>query len=83
MIRAAALDRMPEPKLGWKASAMKRRDERTDRGDQLRAVRQENAERASLLGKLRELGLAIGQARRTSAKGSSFTGRIHGPEAGK
>jgi len=61
VIRAAVLDRMPETKLGWKASAMERREKnpvRTDRGDQLRAVRVENAKRAGLLVRLRELGMA-------------------------
>jgi len=65
IIRAAALDRMPEPKLGWKASAMERRGVETERGDQLRAVQRENAERTGLLAKLRELGVAaVEQAKR-------------------
>jgi len=58
VIRAAALDRMPETKLGWKASAMERREKdpiQTERGDQLRAVRAENAKRVGLLVRLREL----------------------------
>lgn len=58
MIRAAALDRRPEPKLGWKASAMERRGVDTDRGAELRAVRQENGLRQTLtrqVGKLKAL----------------------------
>ncbi len=65
VIRAAVLDRMPEPKLGWKASAMERRGVETERGDQLRAVQRENAERTGFLAKLRELGMAaVEQAKR-------------------
>lgn len=58
IIRAAALDRMPEPKLGWKASAMERRGVETERGDQLRAVKQENGLRQNFIrqvGKLKAL----------------------------
>lgn len=61
VIRAAVLDRMPEPKLGWKASAMERREKnpiQTERGDQFRAVKRENGLRQSFnrqVGKLKAL----------------------------
>ncbi len=58
IIRAAAFDRMPETKLGWKASAMERRGVETERGDQLRAVKQENGLRQNFnrqVGKLKAL----------------------------
>lgn len=45
IIRAAVLDRMPEIKMGWKATAMERRRREpvpSERGDQLRAIKQEN-----------------------------------------
>ena len=51
IIRAAVLDRMPEIKMGWKATAMERRRREpvaTERGDQLRAIRQENGLRKTL-----------------------------------
>jgi hypothetical protein len=65
IIRAAALDRMPETKLGWKASAMERRGIETERGQQLREVKQENTLRQVLMHqieKLRELAQRVEQA---------------------
>ncbi len=64
VIRAAALDRMPEPKLGWKASAIERRGEKTERGNQLREVRRENALRKVLsqkVARIEELSRKVGQ----------------------
>ena len=64
IIRAAVLNRSPEIKLGWKATAMERRGIETERGEQLREIQQENRERSGLLsqlGKLKEF--AVEQAR--------------------
>lgn len=52
--RAERLDRAPEIKLGWRAAAMERRDILTGRGDQLRAVSEENTRRIVLRLWLRE-----------------------------
>jgi ATP-dependent exoDNAse (exonuclease V) alpha subunit len=64
IIRSAELDRAPQTKLGWKASAMERRGVETERGQQLREVKEENALRQRLaqqVEKLRELGEQVGQ----------------------
>jgi hypothetical protein len=42
-------DRAPQVKLGWKASAMESRGVKTDRGDSLRAVKDENKQRQAEL----------------------------------
>lgn len=79
VIRAAVLERMPETKLGWKASAMERRGVETERGDQLRAVQRENAQRAGLLVRLRELGAtAVEQARRVEREIAAGLDRFRG-----
>jgi hypothetical protein len=54
--KAAALDRAPQIKLGWKVIQMERRGTATDRGDQLRAVHAENRQRQAIV-------LEIGQLR--------------------
>lgn len=54
--QADELDRAPQPKLGA-AAAMERRGVKTRRGDDLRAVQAANAERATWVRKLREIGL--------------------------
>lgn len=73
IIRAAVLDRMPEIKMGWKATAMERRRSepiQTERGDQLRAIRQENSLRktfteqiAKLKDKLQQIAQFVAQRR--------------------
>lgn len=84
VIRAAVLDRMPEIKVGWKATAMERRTVNpiaTERGDQLRAIRRENGLRktlgeqiASLKEKVRLVAQLVAQriasdrAKKTAAK---------------
>jgi hypothetical protein len=55
IIRSAELDRAPETKLGWKASAMERRGVETERGQQLREVKRENGERRGILERLHTL----------------------------
>jgi hypothetical protein len=54
--KAAELDRAPQVKLGWKVVQMERRGETSDRGDQLRQVREENWTRRAVV-------LDIGQLR--------------------
>jgi hypothetical protein len=64
IIRAANLDRAPQIKLGWKATAMERRGIETERGQQLKEIRQENPLRLALsrqIENLRELGRHVGQ----------------------
>ena len=54
--KAAELDRAPQVKLGWKVVQMERRGEASDRGNQLRQVREENRTRQAVV-------LDIGQLR--------------------
>lgn len=64
IIRAAELDRAPQIKLGWKATAMERRGIETERGQQLQEIRQENPLRQSLarqIEKLQEAARQVGQ----------------------
>jgi hypothetical protein len=55
IIRSAKLDRAPQTKLGWKASAMERRGVETERGQQFREVKRGNGERRDLLERLHTL----------------------------
>ena len=59
--KAAELDRAPQVKLGWKVVQMERRGDFSDRGDQLRAVKAENAQRQAVV-------LDIGQLQAQLAK---------------
>jgi ATP-dependent exoDNAse (exonuclease V) alpha subunit len=59
IIRSAELDRAPQTKLGWKASAMERRGVETERGQQLREVKRENMERRGILERLHTLKESI------------------------
>ena len=54
--KTAELDRAPQVKLGWKVVQMERRGEASDRGNQLRQVREENRTRQAVV-------LDIGQLR--------------------
>lgn len=54
--KAAELDRAPQVKLGWKVVQMERRGDASDRGNQLREVREENRTRQAAV-------LDIGQLR--------------------
>jgi ATP-dependent exoDNAse (exonuclease V) alpha subunit len=64
--RADALDRAPEPKLGWAGVADLRRSERTgeptrtDKAERWKDVRADNVERGSLLQRLRAGALELG-----------------------
>jgi hypothetical protein len=53
--RAAALDRLPGIHLGPAAHAMEREGIATDKGDELRAIREENRQRAELYVAVREI----------------------------
>lgn len=57
-VRAIELDREPQPKLGA-AADMERRGLQTDRGDQLRTVLAENAQRRTLLEQIRDWGRQV------------------------
>jgi len=64
ILRSAELDRAPQTKVGWKASAMERRGVETDGGQQLREVKEENSLRQMLarqVEKLRQWGEQAGQ----------------------
>lgn len=64
ILRSAELDRAPGIKMGWRATAMERRGIETERGRQMREVKQENSLRQTLtrqVEKLRELGLQVTQ----------------------
>ena len=71
--RAEQLDRAPEIKLGWKATAMERRDIATERGEQLRAIARENTRRVVLRLQLKEWAKRVAQS--VSRKVDSFQGR--------
>ena len=62
VIRAAVLDRMPEIKLGWQATELERRGIATERGDQLRALRDENSLRRKLAAEMERLAEVARQA---------------------
>jgi hypothetical protein len=68
--KAAELDRAPQVKLGWKVVQMERRGEASDRGNQLRQVREENRTRQGVvvdIGQLRDQ-LARRQAEETARR---------------
>lgn len=62
VIRAAVLDRMPEIKLGWQATELERRGIATERGDQLRTLREENSLRRKLAAEIERLAKVARQA---------------------
>jgi hypothetical protein len=59
--KAAELDRAPQVKLGWKVVQMERRGESSDRGNQLREIREENRTRQAVV-------VDIGQLRNQLAR---------------
>ena len=62
VIRAAVLDRMPEIKLGWRATELERQGVATERGGQLRAIREENGLRRKLAAEIERLAKTARQA---------------------
>lgn len=66
-MRAAALDREAEPKLGPTASQMEKENTVSRRGDERRAVEARNAERRALYEQARELVKQIAEAARQVA----------------
>ena len=75
VIRAAVLDRMPEIKMGWKATAMERRREKpvqTERGDQLRAIKQENAQRKTWIEQITSMKEKVRQIAARAARLLAF-----------
>lgn len=78
-IRAADLDREPEPKLGPIASQMEKLGHPSRRGDERRAVEARNAERRVLHEEARELAKQIAEATRQAVD----VARRHVQELGK
>jgi len=65
--KVAELDRAPQVKLGWKVVQMMRRGEASDRGDQLRQVQADNAQRKAVVVDIGQLRNQLAQRQEEEA----------------
>lgn len=86
VIRAAALDRLPTQHVGWQAMAMERRGHESERGNQHRAICEQNGsrreqaiERAQLEVAVRRVQIAAPQNAPDDREGKSRPERIDAP----